>query len=118
MNKFAFNIDTKYLQKKILYLNNSNNYNYKFLNHIKIDNIDVYYDILKNIEEFKLKNFYNYLFKKINKLNISEKLIKINIDKNINDKELNYILYEYIKNNDVKGIIIMNSIQQYYYPIK
>ena len=117
MEKYCLNISTNILQKKIKLINNFN-YNFDFLKDINFEEVQIYYNILKNTEEFKLKNFYNYLFKKINKLNISEKLKKINIEKNINDKELNYILYEYIKNNDVKAIIIMNSIQQYYYPIK
>ena len=50
-------------------------------------------------------------------LNISTNILQKKI-KLINNFNYNYILYEYIKNNDVKAIIIMNSIQQYYYPIK
>lgn len=117
MEKFCLNINTNILQKKIKLINNFN-YSFDFLKDINFEDVQIYYNILKNVEEFKLKNFYNYLFKKINKLNISEKLIKINIEKNINEKEINYILYDYIKNDDIKGIIIMNSIQQYYYPMK
>ena len=118
MNKFAFNIDTKYLQKKILYLNNSNNYNYTFLNHIKIDNIDVYYDILNNIEEFKLKNLYNFIYKRIKILDKDNNLIVLNIKDNINSEKLNNYLENYINKDTLKSIFIINSIQQYYYPIK
>ena len=117
MDKFCLNINTNILQKKIKFINNYY-YNFDFLKDIKFEEVQIYYNILKNVEEFKLKNFYNYLFKKINKLNISDKLIKINIEKRIVNTELNDILYEYIKNDDIKGIIIMNSIQQYYYPMK
>ena len=117
MEKFCLNINSNILQNKIKLINNFS-YNFDFLKDLKFKEVDIYYNILNNVEEFKLKNFYNYLFKKINKLNISDKLIKINIEKRIVNTELNNILYEYIKNNEIKGIIIINSIQQYYYPIK
>jgi hypothetical protein len=116
MEKYCLNINTNILQKKIKLINNYN-FNFDFLKDINFEEVQIYYNILNNVEEFKLKNFYNHLFKKINKLNISEKLIKINIEENISEKELNDILYGYIKNEDVRGIIIMNIIQQYYYPI-
>lgn len=117
MEKFCLNINTNILQKKFKLVNNFN-YNFNFLKDINFKEVNIYYNILNNIEEFKLKHFYNYLFKKINKLNISNKLVKINIEENIDRDELNNILYEYIKYDDIKGIIIMNSIQQYYYPMK
>ena len=118
MNNYVFNIDTKYLQKKILYINNSINYNYTFLDHIKINNINVYYDILNNIEEFKLKNLYNFIYKRIKILDKNNNLIKLNIREKINSEKLNNYLDNYINKDIVKSILIINSIQQYYYPIK
>ena len=117
MEKYCLNISTNILQKKIKLINNFN-YNFDFFKDIKFEEVNIYYNILNNVEEFKLKHFYNYLFKKINKLDKLDNLIKKNIEENINRTELNNILYEYIKNNDIKGITIMNSIQQYYYPMK
>ena len=118
MNKYALNIDTKQLEKKISYINNFNN-KYNFLNHIKIDKIYVYYNILNNLEDFKLKNIYNFIFKRIDYLdNNNNNLPKLNIKDNINPINFNNNLNNYIKNNTVKAIIIMNSIQLYYYPIK
>ena len=118
MNKYALNIDTKQLEKKISYINNFNN-KYNFLNHIKIDKIYVYYNILNNLEDFKLKNIYNFIFKRIDYLdNNNNNLPKLNIKDNINPINFNNNLNNYINNDTVKGIIIMNSIQLYYYPTK
>lgn len=117
MNKYALNIDTKQLEKKISYINNFNN-EYNFLNHIKIDKIEVYYDILNNLEDFKLKNIYNFIFKRINYLDINNNLPKLNIKDNIKPCKLNKYLNNYINNDKVRGIIIMNLIQLYYYPTK
>ena len=118
MNKFALNIDTKQLEKKVSYINNFNN-EYIFLNHIKIDKIYVYYDILNNLEDFKLKNIYNFIYKRINYLdNQNNNLPKLNIKDNINSIILNNYLNDYINNNKAKGVIIMNLIQLYFHPNK
>ena len=117
MDKYALNIDTKSLKKKISYLNNFNN-NYNFLNNINLDNYNVYYDILNNYEDFKLKNIYNYIYYKVDHLNYENNLPKKNINENISPEKLNKYLNNYINNDLVKSIIIMNSIQQYYYPVK
>ena len=117
MNKYALNIDTKQLEKKISYINNFNN-EYNFLDHIKIDKRNVYYDILNNLENFKLKNIYNFIFKRINYLDSNNNLPELNIKDNIVPNKLNKYLNNYINNNNVRGIIIMNLIQIYYYPTK
>ena len=118
MNKYALNIDTKQLEKKISYINNFNN-EYNFLNHIKIDKTGVYYDILNNLEDFKLKNIYNFIYKRIENLDSNNNnLPKLKIKDNINSINLNENLNNYINNETVKGIIIMNLIQLYYYPNK
>tara|TARA_B100000900_G_scaffold302887_2_gene261446 strand:- start:1551 stop:1907 length:357 start_codon:yes stop_codon:yes gene_type:complete len=117
MNKYALNIDTKQLEKKISYINNFNN-EYNFLNHIKIDKREVYYDILNNLEDFKLKNIYNFIYKRIEILDIDNNLPKLNVKDNINPNRLNKYLNNYINNDTVKGILIMNLIQLYYYPTK
>lgn len=117
MNKYALNINTLDLKKKIIYLKDFKN-NYNFLNYINISNKDVYYDILNNIEDFKLKNIYNFIFKRINNLDINNNLPELNIKENIKPNILNDYLNYYINNDYVKGIIIMNLIQLYYYPTK
>lgn len=116
MNKYALNINTLDLKKKIIYLKDFKN-NYNFLNYINISNKDVYYDILNNIEDFKLKNIYNYIYKRIFFLEKNINIPKLNIQENITPLLLNKYLNDYINNDIVKSIIIMNSIQQYYYPI-
>lgn len=118
MDKFALNIDTKQLEKKVSYINNFNN-EYNFLNHIKIDKMFVYYDILNNLEDFKLKNIYNFVYKRINYLdNQNNTLPKLNIKDNINSIILNNYLNDYINNDKTKGVIIMNLIQLYLHPNK
>ena len=117
MNKYALNIDTKQLEKKISYINNFNN-EYNFLNHIKIDKREVYYDILNNLEDFKLKNIYNFILKRIDYLDKNTNLPKLNIKDNIEPYKFNKYLNNYINNDTVKGILIMNLIQLYYYPTK
>ena len=118
MNKYALNIDTKQLEKRISYINNFNN-EYNFLNHIKIDKREVYYDILNNLEDYKLKNIYNFIYNRIDYLdNNNNNLPKLNIKDNIYPIIFNDNLNNYIKNDIVKGIIIMNLIQIYYYPNK
>ena len=118
MNKYALNIDTKQLEKKISYINNFNN-EYNFLNHIEIDKREVYYDILNNLEDYKLKNIYNFIYKRIENLDSNNNnLPHLNIKDNINPNRLNYYLNNYINKDTVKGIIIMNLIQLYYYPTK
>ena len=117
MNKYALNIDTKQLEKKISYINNFNN-EYNFLNHIKIDKIFVYYDILNNLDDFKLKNIYNFIYKRIYYLDKNINLPNLNIKDNIKPVVLNNYLNNYIDKDTVRGIIIMNLIQLYYYPTK
>ena len=117
MNKYALNIDTKQLEKKVSYINNFNN-EYNFLNHIKIDKKYIYYDILNNLEDFKLKNIYNFIYKRIEYLDINNNLPKLNVKCNIKPINFNKYLNNYINNDIVKGIVIMNLIQLYYYPTK
>ena len=45
-------------------------------------------------------------------------MVELNSQENINSIKLNEYLYNYINNDLVKSIIIMNSIQQYYFPVK
>ena len=96
MDKFALNIDTKQLEKKVSYFNNFDN-GYSFLNHIKIDKLYVYYDILNNLEDFKLKNLYNFIYKRINYLdNQNNNLPNLNVRDEINPVNLNCYLNDYI----------------------
>jgi hypothetical protein len=118
MNKFALNIDTKQLEKKVSYINNFNN-GYFFLNHIKIDKIYVYYDILNNLEDFKLKNLYNFIYKRINYFDKQNNILPIlNIKDDINPTNLNNYLNDYINESKTNGVIIMNLIQLYLHPTK
>jgi hypothetical protein len=110
---YCLNIDTNKYQsiKKI------NSYNYTFLNNLSNNNvnINIFYDILNSYEIYKLKNIYNFLYKRIFKLDI-ENINYKNTLNNINSDELDSLLSDYI-DTDIKLIVIMNSIQQYYHPL-
>ena len=110
---YCLNIDTDKYQS----INKINNYNYTFLKNLNNDNINIciYYDILNSYELYKLKNIYNFIYKRILKLDI-ENIYYKNTLNNINSDELDQLLYDYI-DTDVKSIVIMNSIQQYYHPL-
>ena len=95
---------------------------YNFLDFLKNSyNIDInkYYDILNSIDEFKIKNVYNYLYLRIQKISrVSNNYITNlkKIDGRISGEELNNGLNEYIKSKKLQAIIIMNGIQSYFYP--
>ena len=117
---FRFHPDD--LRKKMIYLNYvtcETNYgnNFNFLDCIikkypDID-IDIYYDIINSIDEYKLKNLLYFI--NIRLKNIDE---QINYNNKISYEKLNILFKEYINNDLTKSIIIMNFIQQYIYPLK
>ena len=96
-------------------------YDYNFLNLLfkkyKISP-QPYYDLLDSTEVFKLKNLYNFIFLRLIKIN--KNYDKINTiekqTKNINEKDFNDFFKNYIKKDVIKLIIIINSIQLYYFP--
>ena len=115
---YCLNIDTN------KYKNTGHNMiNFSFLDCIK-DNLHKYdnlYKLLNNDEEFKMKNIYNYIYNRVlslhNLYNIGT-LEKIHIRENITYDNFNDKLFNYINNDIVKTIIIINSIQQYYKPLR
>tara|TARA_B100000575_G_C23131304_1_gene656283 strand:- start:1079 stop:1447 length:369 start_codon:yes stop_codon:yes gene_type:complete len=114
----VFNIEPDKIKVK----DKNNNFKYNFLDFIDINiYIEKYYDLLNSLDTFKLKNIYNFMYLRTHKLHLKtngkiEKLEKI--DNNITCEQLNRTLTNYI-NSDYKlvnSIIIMNSIQLYFYP--
>ena len=114
----VFNIEPDKIKVKDI----NNNFKYNFLDFIDINiYIEKYYDLLNSLDTFKLKNIYNFMYLRTHKLHLKtngkiEKLEKI--DNNITCEQLNRTLTNYI-NSDYKlvnSIIIMNSIQLYFYP--
>ena len=113
----VFRLHPDDLKKKIIYLNNIKNIStpsYNFLDNVKetyqID-IDIYYLIISLIEEFKLKNLLYFINLRIKK--IGEKINYNKVDK----ENINNILNDYINEDIVKSIMVMNFIQQYIYPL-
>jgi len=118
---YSLNIDlNKYTE---ISNNNNDMINFTFLDSIK-DNLYKYenlYKLLNNDEEFKIKNIYNYIYNRIlqlNKIYGIDKLDKINIRTKLTYVDFNNMLLDYIDNDMVKSIIIINSIQQYYNPLR
>lgn len=109
----------------IIVRENREDFLYSFLDFLKDDyslDFSKYYDLLNSIDSFKLKNVYQFTYLRIYKIN--KKGFNITPLKkmgNITGQEMNRYLSEYInnsngRNNLVNAIIIMNSIQLYFYP--
>ena len=94
-------------------------YNYNFLDQFNYNiNHSIYYQLINSMEHFKLKKLYNYLYLRTFKIN--KQFPEVNylpkVKKNINEEELNQLFYNYIDNDDIKSIIIMNGIQLFFFP--
>ena len=105
--------------KYIYITKNNNDINLDFLDLLKdyID-ISIYYYIFNSLSIQTIKNIYNFIF--IRWDIISNELNEINIleyKKKITFKEFNDIIKNFINNKYYLGIFIINSIQQYLYPI-
>ena len=102
----SYNIDSKF------------NYNLSFLN-INIHNINIIYEILNTYEEYKFKNIYKFIYDRIYKLNelYNLELLPKKNTEYISSDEFNELIINYINNDKLKEIIIINSIQLYYLPI-
>lgn len=100
-------------------INTINDHNFTFLNNIDIK-VSEYYNIINSYEEFKIKNLYKFLYDRIlllNKYYDIKLMKKIHISKKISYDTFNDLLSNYIDNDKILSIIIINSIQQYYYPL-
>ena len=91
--------------------------------------INIYSDYLLSIEEFKLKNIWNHIIIRWNKMKLqmvqnkefqSSEYSKNDyhqIHTNLNDEELNELLNKFSNKNHLKSIFAINCIQNYIYPI-
>lgn len=99
-------------------------YDYIFLERLKSYEIPiyVYYHYLLSIEEFKLKNIWNILVNRWNKMNDelsendtfvkSEYCIRYQMNhENINDEILNSRLNDFVKEDILKALFLCNIIQ-------
>lgn len=99
-------------------------YDYIFLERLKSYEIPIYiyYHYLLSIEEFKLKNVWNILVNRWNKMNDelsendtftkSEYFIRYQMNhENINDEILNERLNDFVGNNILKALFLCNIIQ-------
>ena len=91
--------------------------------------INIYSDYLLSIEEFKLKNIWNHIIIRWNKMKLQmvqnkefqssgySKNDYHQIHTNLNDEELNELLNKFSNKNHFKSIFAINCIQNYIYPI-
>lgn len=103
--------------------------NFNFMNQLKEYNIpiEIYYNYINNINEYKLKNIWNHIIIRWNimKRELKEELNEKNIDyiemNQIHDYlthyELNELLNKFCDNDLLKTLFVINSIQNYIYPI-
>lgn len=114
MEEYIVNI----LPDKLMTRQNKHEYVYDFLKIMDDDFMENYYDLIRSIDLFKIKNIYHYIYLRIILINkifpeieLLEKKTKLTPD------DFNNLLKSYISTK-VDAIIIMNSIQQYFIPIK
>ena len=124
----CLHIDPNKLSKKLDI--KQRDFNYTFLKKLIIYNIpvEIYYDYLLSIESFQLKNIWNILIKKWNKMKIDLKdndlFLKSHyllddyhlIHNNIEDKILNDIINDFVKDDILKSLFLCNIIQGCIYP--
>ena len=68
------------------------------------------------IQEY-LKNIYMFMYLRSLKMNQETSLEKMVLHKYISESErLDQVLEEYIQNDKIKAIFVMNSIQLFFYP--
>lgn len=109
----VFNIHPNDLSNKLFYMKPISDINLTFLDIIKEKydiNIDIYYNIIKFNEEFKLKNILYFMNLRLKNVNMKIEYDKVTYD-NIND-----IFIKFINEDIVTCIIIMNMLQFYIYP--
>ena len=98
----------------------NHNFEYTFLDLLseKIY-IEKIYDLLKSIDEFKLKNLYYFIYLKLININKNYNEIKL-LDKNNNyltGTKFNNMISNYIK-KEFDCIILINLILLYFFPKK
>ena len=122
-------IDPIILVKKIN--NPIRSYQYTCFNYLSKYNIpiEIYYQYLLSIEKFKLKNIWNHMILRWNKMKLEMKNNKDfqsseyskneyhQIHTNISDELLNELFNNFITKNHFKGIFVINCIQNYIHPI-
>ena len=100
--------------KTITVINNQ----YSFLNGCDKYNVNIIYKLLNSQQNYKIKNLYRFIYLRTNRL--KREFSKLNNLKNhkldIDPLFFNIMMDEYIDNNIINEIIIVNSILLYFYP--
>ena len=95
-----------------------NTFNYSFLDKTYPD-YKVYYQLLQNTNEYKIKNIYHFIYtrliqmdRKFGDIDLLPKQIKLNYN------QFNTLVSDYISEDKIKAIYVINSICHYFYPEK
>ena len=123
-------MDPNNLLKKID--NKRRDYNYSFLNSLIELNIpiEIYYQYFLSIEEFKLKNLWNHIIMRWNRMKMDltsnkdflkskyskDKYFQIHRYKDMSDEEFHNLLIDFIQKDKLKSLFVCNCIQNYIYP--
>ena len=109
----VFNINPSNLPE----LRNINPYNYTFLDGILDINSSRYYNLIQSLEDYKIKNLYNFLYLRSLKMYQKKNTRKLELNKYIqSSKILDESFNKYFNNEKLYAILIMNGIQLYFFP--
>ena len=121
-------MDPNNLLKKID--NKRRDYNYSCFDNLREYNlsVDIYYQYFLSIDEFKLKNLWNHIIMRWNRMKrdllFNKDFLKSNyskeeyhqIHKDMNDQEFHDLLTNFIQKSQFKSLFACNCIQNYIYP--
>lgn len=93
------------------YDNQNQYYDFNFLNS---EFQDFYYKMISSLDEKKLINLYRFLYLRLIKINKKYNTGLLPVFKKINFKEFNDNIKNFIGNNFINEIIILNGIQLYF----
>lgn len=93
------------------YDNQKKYYDFNFLNS---EFQDFYYKMIFSLEEKKLINLYRFLYLRLIKINNKYNTGLLPVYKKISFKEFNENIKNFIGNNFINEIIILNGIQLYF----
>jgi len=108
-------LDTSCL--KIYISNKYINYDFNFLNILKeYFDINQFYNILNHLEDQNLKNIYNHIYFRWNKISSKHEMNNdLTFNRYLNRSEFDMILEKFINNELYKAISVVNLITSYLY---
>ena len=122
-------IDPNELYKLYDYRNIEEYYHFNFLSNFNSIEIDIFYDILNSLSNKDLSNVSNYIFRQwslfhlnllseeIKPIKRKKELLKRTFDKKYKSKcEFNTKLNEFIQDDKILSLYVMNQLLKFLYP--